>query len=131
MKSARGTFSLEWQGDILCLKLVGNCGLPLVQQLRQEAAQAWTARGPQPWGMFTDLTRFEGITPEALQAIWAILEEAIDHGMTAATDIRSPGHFRVTPTQTLQHIASRTHFQPSANLDEAMAWFSARGLRTA
>jgi hypothetical protein len=130
MSSTRGRFKLAWRSDILCLSLIGNCDLAMILRVHQAARQAWQERAGQPWGAFTDLRLFEGISPEALQAIWAILEEAIDHGMAAAGDVRAPGHFRVTPSAIQERVTSRTRFRICTSVDEAMAWFAEQGLRS-
>lgn len=130
MKSKHGACSAQARGDVLHVVLEGSVTLDLMQALHREAAQFWLARDGRPWALYSDLLDFEASPPDALDEFWGMLDEAIEHGLIAATDVRRPDHFRVSKAEQVERLTRRIKFQISASEPEAMQWLGALGLRT-
>lgn len=130
MKSKHGAYSARARGDLLHLVLEGSVTLDLMQALHREAAQFWQARAGRPWALYSNLLGFEASPPEALQEFWGMLDEAVEHGLIAATDVRRPDHFRVSKVEQVERGTRRIRFQISASESEAMQWLASLGLRT-
>ncbi|MEH0167721.1 hypothetical protein ABT392_00055 [Paucibacter sp. JuS9] len=130
MKSKHGSYSLHGRIDVLHLTMEGSLTLDLVQAMRREMDLYWRSRDGRPWALYSDLTRFEAMPPEALDAFWALIAEAVGQGLVAATDIRRADHFRVTTSERLERHTRHIKFQVSTDEQEAMRWIAACGLRT-
>lgn len=129
MKSKHGAYRLQGRNDVLCLVMEGSVPLQLVQAMRAEMAEFWRSRAGRPWALYSDVLRFEAMPPEALEAFWALISEASEHGLLAATDVRRPDHFRVSKAEQLQQGTRKISFRISANEQEAMQWIASFGLQ--
>lgn len=125
-----GTYTLEWQGDILVTRLTGEWNDVAALNLHRDARSLWQARGGHQWGLLTDAREWGGGTPECFDAWWAFFEEGVAAGMIAATDIL-PSMLHALIVSELAERASRlVHYRRSQSLDDALAWLAGQGLRT-
>ena len=126
-----GSFSLQWQGDVLRARYQGCWNEVCAQRLHREALALWQQRGSErPWGLLSDASDWEGATPEALAAWWAFFEDGVRHGMTAVTDVL-PSHFHEAMVRAqAQRAAALVAYRHSPDIDAAMAWLAEQGLST-
>lgn len=129
MKHKHGAYWLQGRNDVLCLEMEGSVSLEQVQAMGVEMAQFWRSRSGRPWALYSDVTRFEAMPPEALEAFWALVGVAAEQGLIAATDIRRPDHFRVSKAEQVAQGTRQIRFRISANEQEAMQWLASLGLQ--
>lgn len=129
MKSRHGAYSMQGRRDVLHLVLQGSVTLELMQALHREMADFWEGRAGRPWALYSDLLSFEACPPDALDEFWRMLDEAVAHGLTAATDVRRPDHFRVSKAEQVERGTRHIQFRMSANEAEALRWLGELGLQ--
>lgn len=122
--SQHGSYTLNWQGNILLVSYFGTWNDIAVKHLHRDALLLWQAHGEKPWALLSDGRQWESATAEALDAWWLFFEEGLRHGMCAVTDIM-PSNFHAMMVSPLAQRASQlTRYTHSHDYDAAIAWLN-------
>lgn len=123
-----GAYTLSWQGRVLVARYEGAWNEVCARNLHHEARRLWEQHGQGlPWALLSDATDWEAGTPEALAAWWVFFEDAVHHGLKAATDIL-PTQLHAVIVQALAERAGRlVSYRRSPGQAEGLAWLQAQG----
>lgn len=124
-----GTYSLEWQGDILVTRLVGEWNDVAARNMHRDARALWQARNGQAWGLLTDAREWGGGTPECFDAWWAFFEAGVAAGMVAATDILPSMLHALIVSELAERARRMVRYRRSQNIDDALAWLAEQDLQ--
>jgi len=124
-----GTYSLQWQGDILVSRLAGEWNDVAARNMHRDARVLWQQRGAKPWALLTDARDWGGGTPECFDAWWAFFEEGVAAGMVAATDILPSMLHGLIVSELAERARRLVHYRRSEHIDDALDWLSGQGLQ--
>lgn len=126
-----GSYSLDWQGDVLIARYAGEWNEVAATNLHRDARDLWQARVGRPWGLLSDASEWGGATPQALDAWWGFFEDAVAHGLSAATDILPSRLHEMMVNSMLERARPMIRFHRSQSVEEAWAWLASEGFSIA
>lgn len=126
-----GEFQLQWQGDILIARYLGEWNEIASQNLHRDALQLWIAHGNKPWGLLSDASCWGGGSQECLDAWWSFFDDGVHHGMIAVTDILPSEVHAMIVSPLAKRASQLIPYKRSFSIPEAVEWLGSHGLRTA
>lgn len=122
-----GLFSMAWNGPVLVVRYLETWNLEAAEALHRAARLAWTDRKAQQWAMLSDLSQWDGATPETLERWWQFFDDCVAHGLTTVTDIFSTQFHGLLVESVAQRASAVVNYHRSYDRAEAFAWLSAQG----
>ncbi|MDT8990849.1 hypothetical protein RQP54_08210 [Curvibacter sp. APW13] len=127
MMRQHGLFSMAWNGPILVVRYLDTWNMEAVLALHQAAQSAWTARTFPQWAMLSDLSHWDGATPETLERWWVFFDDCVAQGLTTVTDIFSSQFHGLLVESVAQRASALVNYRRSDNRTEAFSWLAAQG----
>ena len=122
-----GLFSMDWKGPVLVVCYLDTWNMETVLALHQAARQAWTERTAPQWDMLSDLSQWDGATPETLERWWGFFDDCVANGLTTVTDIFSTQFHGLLVESVAQRASALVNYRRSLNRHEAFAWLGEQG----
>ena len=122
---AHGHFGLAMKGNLLFLDMEGSWNLELVIEFEREFPAFLKSQGnPAGWGVLTDLRRWEGATPEAMERIAGNLDGLHSLGMKASARVVTDGFFNAM----IDHaVRMDSPYRMFTNTGDALGWLASLG----
>ncbi|HRK40276.1 MAG TPA: hypothetical protein PK347_18025 [Burkholderiaceae bacterium] len=126
-----GFYSLGWNGSILVVRYMDTWNVEAAVALHQAAQQAWMNRPASTWAMLSDLSQWEGATPETLDRWWQFFDDGVANGLTTVTDIFSTRFHGLLVDSIAKRASAWVNYRRSDNEAEAFEWLAQQGFPAA
>ena len=126
-----GLYSMDWNGAVLMVHYMDTWNVEAVMALHQAAQQAWINRPAPHLAILSDLSLWDGATPETLDRWWVFFDDCVSNGLTTVTDIFPSRFHGLLVDSIAQRASERVNYRRSDNQAEAFKWLAQQGFTAA
>jgi len=124
---AHGEFEISLKGEIVIIQFFHNWNLEGAQKFFNEYKDVVLKNNLKRYGVLSNLSKFEGGTPEAMSAFTNIAEWAVDHGQRARALVLDSGYKKYT-IDRIDKGKARFPVKTFHDEEEAASWLVSLGL---
>lgn len=122
-----GRFTMNWRGSILVVRYMDTWNVETVVALHQAAQQARSNCPTPQWAMLSDLSQWDGATPEALDRWWEFFDDGVANGLTTVTDVFSTSFHGLLVDGIAKRASAWVNYWRSDSQAEAFIWLAQQG----
>lgn len=122
---------MDWNGPVLVVCYMDTWNVEAVVALHQSVQQGWTERPAPRWAMLSDLSGWDGATPETLDRWWVFFDDCVANGLTTVTDIFSSRFHGLLVDNIAKRASAWVNYRRSDNRAEAFTWLAQQGFAAA
>ena len=127
MELAHGRFELDWQGDVLVVRVIDDWNEFGVQNLQRAALASRTRHATKPWAMLVDAREWGLATPEALAQWPRFIEAAHEQGLVAVARVLPSQFHEVVVREIIQRTDPLVQQASLASPEAAWDWLRDQG----